>query len=163
MRKRRPPAPVPAPHDSLIKYVFSQRKHAIGLLRAVLPRDVAATLSWKTLALEKGSFVDHALRHRHTDLLFSTRQGAGKAYLYTLVEQQRDVEALMMFRGGMYMWRVWDQLVRDQPDLRKLPPIMLIVIHHSDTGWTAATASRISSRPTSRRAPRSCPSCRTSR
>ncbi len=65
---RHRPTPVPQPHDSLFKYVFSQREHATGLLKAVLPPDVTAAVAWDTLALQKGSFVDRALRSRHSDL-----------------------------------------------------------------------------------------------
>src|SRR5512140_1913349 len=94
------------PHDGLFKYAFSQREHAAGLLRAILPPDVIAALAWDTLKLEPGSFVDDALRARHTDLLFSVRQGAAEVYLYTLIEHQRDVDPLLVFRGGVYMVRV---------------------------------------------------------
>ena len=46
----------------------------------------------------------------------------------------------MIFRMGVYMMRRWEQFVRDHPDTKELPPIFPLLIHHSDTGWTAATA-----------------------
>ena len=60
-----------SPHDALFKWVFSQRQHAIGLLKAALPEAVVKAVRWKTLRLERGSFVDPALRTdpdtRHVD------------------------------------------------------------------------------------------------
>ncbi|AUX42796.1 transposase [Sorangium cellulosum] len=129
-----------SPHDALFKWTFSQREHAVGLLKAALPPPVVAAVRWGTLRVEKGSFVDRALRSRHGDLVLSARMGKGRVYFYTLVEQQREVEPLMVFRMGLYMMRLWEQLVRDQPGLKQLPPVLPLLIHHSDTGWTAARA-----------------------
>ena len=140
MPKPRRPDPLPQPHDALFKWAFSQREHAIGLLRAALPRALSAAIDWSTLRLEQGSFVDRALRHRHGDLVFSARIRRKTVFFHALVEQQRDVEPLMVFRMGVYMMRLWEQLVRDDPALKELPPIIPIVVHHSEAGWTAATA-----------------------
>ncbi len=129
-----------SPHDSLFRWTFSQRDHATGLLRAALPEAVVKAVRWSTLRVEEGSFVDPALRSRHSDLVLSARMGAGRVYFYILIEQQREVEALMVFRMGVYMMRLWEQIVRDQPGLQSLPPVMPILVHHSNTGWTAATS-----------------------
>ncbi len=134
------PGRVAKPHDSLVKFVFSQREHAVGLLKTLLPAEVAAAFDWASLKLETGSSVDRALRHRHSDLLFSGLLGGQKTYFYTVVEPQHDVEALMILRGGIYMMRLWEHLVRDQRKLRKIPPILLLVIHHGPSRWTAATS-----------------------
>ncbi len=127
------------PHDALFKWTFSQREHAIGLLKAALPSAVTSAVHWTSLRVEKGSFVDRALRHRHSDIVLSARMGEGRIF-YAIVEQQRDIEPLMVFRMGLYVMRLWEQSVRDRPALKMLPPIVPILLHHSDTGWTAATA-----------------------
>ncbi|MDI1444430.1 Rpn family recombination-promoting nuclease/putative transposase [Polyangium sp. 6x1] len=140
MPKPRRRVPLPQPHDALFKWAFSQREHAVGLLRAALPKALSAAIDWSSLRLEQGSFVDRALRHRHGDLVFSARIRGKTVYFHALVEQQRAVEPLMVFRMGVYMFRLWEQLVRDDPALKELPPIIPIVVHHSEAGWTAATA-----------------------
>jgi Putative transposase, YhgA-like len=134
------PGELPQPHDALFKWTFSQREHAVGLLQAALPPALVAAIDWSTLRVEKGSFVDRALRSRHSDLVLSARLGDERLFFYAILEQQRDVEPLMVFRLGLYMMRLWDQLLRDHPDMKRLPPIVPILIHHSATGWTAATA-----------------------
>jgi hypothetical protein len=50
------------PHDALIKYTFSQRKHATGLLKAALAPEIVALIRWATLKLEKIHFVNRGLR-----------------------------------------------------------------------------------------------------
>ena len=128
------------PHDALFKWAFSQREHAAGLLKAALPPALIAAVDFSTLRMEKGSYVDRALRSRHSDLVLSARLFGRPIYFYALFEQQRDVEPLMVFRMGLYMMRLWEDLVRNQPEMKALPPIIPLLIHHSDTGWTAATA-----------------------
>jgi predicted transposase YdaD len=69
--------------------VFGQPEHARGALRAILPAALAEALDWSTLALQPGSFVDAALRHQHTDLLYAAawRDGS-EALVYPLFEHQ---------------------------------------------------------------------------
>src|SRR6185503_1225656 len=100
-----PRAAPPQPHDTLFKWTFSQRDHAAGLLRATLPKALVAEIDFRTLRLEKGSYVDRALRSRHSDLVFSARIRDKKLYFYVLIEQQREVQALMVLRMGIYMMR----------------------------------------------------------
>jgi hypothetical protein len=51
----------------------------------------------------------------------SARIGDRRLYLYTVVEQQRAIEKLMIFRLDVYMTRFWERLVRDRPNLVTLP------------------------------------------
>jgi hypothetical protein len=140
MPKRRHEAAVTQPHDRLVKFAFARREHAVGLLKAVLDRRIVEALSWDTLRLENRSFVSPALRGRHVDLLFSARIAGEPLYFYVLLEQQRKVEKLMILRVGAYMWEAWKDLVKDEPTRDAIPPIVPILLHHSATGWTAATS-----------------------
>jgi len=128
------------PHDKIIKRTFTQREHAVGLLKAALAPEIVALARWSTLKAEQIHFVDRRLRGRYADLLFSAQIGADRVYAHVLIEHQSTVERLMIYRMGAYMWRRWEKLVRDEPARESLPVIIPIVIHHSDTGWTAATA-----------------------
>jgi predicted transposase/invertase (TIGR01784 family) len=142
------------PHDALFNWTFSQREHAMGLLKAAVPPALAAAVDFRTLRLEKGSFVDKALRSRHSDLVFSARLGGTVTYIYMLVEHERDVEAVMVFRMALYIMSLWAQLVREKPRLKKLPPIIPILMHHSDTGEGGKRALPKRRAPTEKRAPR---------
>lgn len=130
------------PHDALVRWAFTQREHAIGLLKAALPADVVSAVDWGTVRVVKDSFVDDALRSRYSDVIIEARlrAGGGPIFFYTLIEHQRDVEPLMVFRVLTYLVRLWDRLLRDKRVTRELPPILPVVIHHSERGWTAAVA-----------------------
>jgi predicted transposase YdaD len=128
------------PHDGLVKYAFSKREHAEGLLKAILDPAVVALVDWTTLELMKDSFIDRALLRRHADLLLSAWMGDRKVLFYVLIEHQRRVEALMIFRIAQYMMRIWDKLLRDEPDREKLPAIVPVLLSNGVTGWTAATS-----------------------
>ncbi|MFO0714458.1 MAG: Rpn family recombination-promoting nuclease/putative transposase [Sandaracinus sp.] len=72
------------PHDALFKAVFSSPEHAEAELRAVLPARLARRIDWSTLALAGGSFVDEALKERHSDLLQRPPRGQAPAPLPAL-------------------------------------------------------------------------------
>jgi putative YhgA-like transposase len=78
---------ISTPHDLLFKAVLGRPEHARGALRAVVPPMLAQELDWSTLTLRPGSFVDSALAHRHTDLLYTAAwHDGGEAFVYFLFE-----------------------------------------------------------------------------
>lgn len=96
-------------HDALFKAAFTDLDSARGELRAALGPTIAARIDWDTLEVVKGSFVDAALRYRHTDLLFSVKLDRRDARIYVLFEHQSDVDAMMPFRFLGYEVRIWEQ------------------------------------------------------
>ena len=127
------------PHDALFKYVFKQPEHAEGELRHVLPRAVTDRMDWNTLQLEEGSFVDDELRERHADLLYSVQLAGRPALLYVLLEHKSDSDPTTPLQLLVYITRIWQRFRDEHPDARKLPPIVPVVVHHSDIGWTGCT------------------------
>ncbi len=61
----------PNVHDAFFKEMLSRPEHAASILRHILPASIAARIDFATLALCAGSYVDQALKERHSDLLFS--------------------------------------------------------------------------------------------
>ena len=129
---------IPNPHDALFKVVLGQPEHARGVLRAVVPPVLAEALDWQTLTLRPGSFVDAALRHQHTDLLYSaTWRNGGEALAFLLFEHQSTppTEGLMAYRLLRYQDRIWEHWRADHPKARTLPMIIPIVMYHGTTPW----------------------------
>lgn len=126
------------PHDALFKYVFSQPEHAASELKAVLPTALAERLDWNSLELQPASFVDERLNGRQADLLFTVDCAGREAYLYVLLEHQSTSDPLMAFRLLRYLVRIWEAFLASNPGATRLPAIIPVVVHHSDTGWTAA-------------------------
>lgn len=127
------------PHDALFKAVLGQPEHARGTLRAILPAPLAEALDWSTLTLRPGSFVDAALSHQHTDLLYSVMwQGGGEALVHLLFEHQSTppTEGLMAHRLLRYQVRIWERWRTDHPKARTLPMIIPIVMYHGPVPWS---------------------------
>jgi predicted transposase/invertase (TIGR01784 family) len=126
-----------APHDALFKATFSQVERAAEELRHVLPPELLARVDLASLSLESGSFVDEALRERHTDLLFSLRLDGRDARIYLLFEHQSGPDPWMPLRLLRYMLRIWESCVAGGATL--LPVVIPVVLHHGSAGWRAPT------------------------
>jgi predicted transposase/invertase (TIGR01784 family) len=110
------------------------------MLRSVLREDLARLVDWSSLERRAGSFVNEDLREQHTDLLFSARLGRGAAYFYLLFEHQSTADRWMLLRLLEYMTRIWREHLAGHPKASGLPAIVPVVLHHSEIGWTCATA-----------------------
>jgi hypothetical protein len=151
-----------SPHDALFKATFGQPDIARSELELVLPAGVRAHLDLATLEVLPGSFVDEALQHTHTDLLYAVRarepRGAAdatdatdataaaagatdgtEALVYVVFEHQSSQDAAMPFRLLRYLVRVWERWLRDHPDARKLPIVLPVLLHHGEGRWRMAT------------------------
>jgi Putative transposase, YhgA-like len=111
-RGRKQPGGVPTPHDSVFRRIFAVPANAASQQRAVLPPELAARLDLARLAPVPGSFVDEALRWRHSDLLFTAPLDGHDAFVYVLIEHQSSDDPLMAFRVLRYVTRIWDQYKR---------------------------------------------------
>ncbi len=131
------------PHDGLVKLTFGQVEHARGELRAIVPPAVSEALHWSTLAVQPGSFVDAALAHQHTDLLYSlTWRGGRDALVYLLFEHQSapPTDGLMGRRLLRYMDRIWERWSADHSRAKRLPMIVPIVLYHGAAQWPEPVA-----------------------
>ncbi len=132
------------PHDALFKAVFGQPEHARGMLRTIVPAEVGEAIDWRVLTLCPGSFVDAALAHQHSDLLYATRWRGGQegqdALLYFLFEHQSSPPTgePMAFRLLRYQLRIWERWWADHPKARKLPAIVPMVLYHGTAQWQEA-------------------------
>ena len=61
------------PHDMMVRAVLSDLAEATSFLQTHLPQEVSQALSWSTLKLLEGSFVDEHLRERGIHLKRDSR------------------------------------------------------------------------------------------
>ncbi len=130
------------PHDALFRSVFGDPEHAGSELRSVVPPELIGHLDLDRLVRQDGTFIDDALRHRHTDVLFATTVRGRDAYLYVLLEHQSTPDPLMAFRMAGYQHRIWERHLDMYPPEaghRPLPLIIPIVIYQGRRRWTAPT------------------------
>jgi predicted transposase/invertase (TIGR01784 family) len=126
------------PHDAMFKAVLGQPEHARGMLRAIVSPPLAEALDWSTLTLRPGSFVDPALTHQHTDLLYSASwHSGGEALVRFLFEHQSSpaTDGLMAHRLLRYQVQIWERWRADHPRAKTLPAIVPIVMYHGATPW----------------------------
>lgn len=128
-----------SPHDKLFKSAFEDVNDAAAELRSVLPSSLVVRLDLRTLAPVPGTFVDEVLRGAHSDLLYTVQYGEKEALLYVLCEHKCEVDKWTLLQLLRYMVRVWEQCLAQKPTPSTLPPIIPVIVHHSETGWTAPT------------------------
>jgi predicted transposase/invertase (TIGR01784 family) len=86
----------------VFRRIFGAPENMASQLRAVLPPGLAGRLDLGRLTRVPGSFVDEALRWRHSDLLFAAPLDGRDAFVYVLVEHQSSADPLMAFRMLRY-------------------------------------------------------------
>jgi hypothetical protein len=136
-RGRKQPGGVPTPHDSVFRRIFAVPDNAASQLRAVLPPDLGDRLDLDRLAPVPGSFVDEALRWRHSDVLFTAPLDGQDAFVYVLIEHQSSDDPLMASRVLRYVTRIWDTYEREHPKARRLPAVLPLVVYQGDDHWTS--------------------------
>lgn len=126
------------PHDSLVKRIFGDREAAEAELRQVLPAALIERLDWKTLHVESGSFVDPELQHRISDLLYSIclKGSDGRIRIYVLMEHQSSPDVLMAARFLIYVGRLYEQHIRDNPRAKSVPLVIPVLLYQGPNGWT---------------------------
>ena len=133
-------------HDSMFKAVFEDPACAREHFELVIPAASRRLMDLTTLELVPGSFVDEALRARHTDLLFRARgRGADgserERLVYLLFEHQSTDQSLIVFRLLRYMTNIWDRHVatsETETQALPFPPIVAVVLYNGAQRWRAA-------------------------
>jgi hypothetical protein len=126
-------------HDKLFKTALADPKDAAMELRAVLPDALVSQIDFASLRCVPGSFVDEALRGSQADLLYTVKCTARPTLLYVLMEHKSEVDKYTLLQLLRYMVRIWDRCLAQKDPPRTLPPIIPVIVHHSEAGWTAPT------------------------
>ncbi len=125
-------------HDGIFKRAFRVPENAAGELSAVLPKEVLDAIDLDTLVLVEGDeLVNQWLDARFRDALFRASFRGVPGYIWFLVEHQSGPDKLMAFRVLEYLVHSWSQLLRLEPKRETLPPMVGVIIHHGENGWTA--------------------------
>jgi predicted transposase/invertase (TIGR01784 family) len=127
-------------HDKLFKGIFCQPAHAAELLRTSLPPALLEHVDMPSLELAPGSFVDHKMRERFTDLLYRVTLAGRQAFVYLLLEHKSTADALTAFYIARYVIDILGDYLKNHPRARILPAVVPLVVHHGAGGWSAATS-----------------------
>jgi predicted transposase/invertase (TIGR01784 family) len=121
----------------VFRRIFGVPANAASQLRALLSPDLVGRLDLGRLAPVPGSFVDEALKWRHSDVLFTAPLDGRDAFVYVLVEHQSSDDPLMAFRVLRYVTRIWDQYEREHPKARRLPAVIPLVVYQGPGRWAS--------------------------
>lgn len=125
-------------HDKLVHGVFSSVENAAALIRSALPAKLARRIDFSTLDPRPTKYTGPHLEEGHSDLLYAAELDGEPVLLYVLVEHWSSSGRFAVVRLLLYLLLTYQGICRDdKPEV--LPVIVPIVLHHSETGWTAAT------------------------
>ena len=125
------------PHDKLAKATFSDIPTAVAFLQEHLEPGLSNSIDWATLRVESGTFIAEEFAASESDLLYTATINQSKAFLYILFEHQSTDDGWIALRLLAYMVRIWEKALRADSSLKKLPPIVPIVLAQSDKLWQA--------------------------
>jgi predicted transposase YdaD len=126
------------PHDRLFKQVFGRKETAAAFLSAYLPTSVVSSADWARLELQPGSYIDSRLRHQESDLLFRLPMKGQDLFLYCLFEHQRTAEPWLHLRLLGYMVHIWQEVLKANSKLLRLPPILPLVLYQGPGRWNVS-------------------------
>lgn len=124
-------------YDKAFHRTFSEPRNAAGVLRDLVPSDLAQMIQWDTLRLASEKYVNDLLRERRSDLVYQAELAGRSLFIY-LVEHQSSVDPLMCIRLYTAIGQLWDAWRREHPDASLVPAVLPLVVYHGDSAWTAA-------------------------
>jgi predicted transposase YdaD len=129
-------------HDALFKSAFGDPGHAAVALQAILPPRVVRHIDWTSLEARHASIVDSGFKQQHGDLLFSARleSGGGEIFLWLLFEHQSSVDYWMSRRVLELSVEILQRWHAQNPEARRLPAILPVVLYHGREPWNAPTS-----------------------
>lgn len=127
------------PHDSLFRDTFGKPEHAGPLLRALLPPALAGAIDWQSLQTAPTAQVDEQQRNQQSDQLFRVQLHGRSAMIYVLFEHKTRPSRWVALQVLSYVVGVWRDLRRTRPRVKKLPPIIPVVVAFGSRRWRATT------------------------
>lgn len=136
---------VDKPHDKLVRRLLSSVTTAQDVLEAYLPDSVKAVIDLNRLERQPDTFVDAQHRQHEIDVLFKSKckNTEKEAYIWVLIEQQRDPDVWLPLRVFCYIAVIWDNFRKKMNSRAKsvqIPFIYPLIIsnaskpyHHSLT------------------------------
>jgi predicted transposase YdaD len=136
---------IQSPHDRLVNLTLQQIDAARSLIAKHLPDEVVQHLKLDTLTPVDTSLIDHNLRRRFADRLFSvevTDEMVGRfsmrtkyVYVLILIDHKSTDDSRVLIQMLGYMVRIWENaLANNQP----LVPILPWVLYNGVGPWRAA-------------------------
>jgi predicted transposase/invertase (TIGR01784 family) len=134
------------PHDALVKKAMEDIDTARELLEEYLPTEFKSLIDLSTLAIEKESYVEHHLKKKFSDMVYSVKtKNDKKAFVYCLLEHQATSDHYIALRLWRYSLLLLERYVKDKNKGKKgksktkvkLPLIMPLVLYNGKDKYSA--------------------------
>lgn len=127
---------VDKPHDKLVRRLLSNVATARDVLESYLPDSIKTLVDLDSLERQPDTFVDSQHRMKEVDVLFKVRCKNSKddAFIWVLIEQQREPDVWMPLRQFCYIGVIWDHIrksLKSRAKSNKLPFIYPLVISNA--------------------------------
>ena len=132
------------PHDKLVRRLLTNLTTVHDLLEVFLPEPIKNLINLNTLERQPDTFVDAQHRISEVDVLFKakTKNTQTEAYIWILIEQQREPDVWLPMRIFNYIGIIWEHVRKSSKsraaNSAKLPFIYPLIIsnaskpyHHS--------------------------------
>ncbi|GAB6049891.1 Rpn family recombination-promoting nuclease/putative transposase [Hydrogenophilus islandicus] len=129
-------------HDSGYKLLFAHPEMVRDLILEFVPGDWQSLIDFSTLERINASFVSDEGKARHDDMIWRVELATKPRetlYLYLLFEFQSKPDHWMALRLLVYIGLFYQELIRQNRHLRRLPPVLPIVLYNGEHRWHAAT------------------------
>ena len=127
------------PHDAFFKRALQDIPTARQLLERHLPAETLALLRLETLEYCKIDYVDKDLQKSASDVVLKVKTTRNDdAYVYLLIEQQRNPEKALPFRVLRYLVRIMEDHLR-QYQTQTLPLVIPLIIYNGDNPYPYST------------------------
>ena len=111
---------------------------ARDFLNQHLPPALLARMDLSTLEVRPETFINDALKASACDVLYVVKMDGQSAYIYLLIEHQREMRLYMPVDVFGYKHDIWMAHIKHYPGT-KLPVIIPIIFYNGETPYTAST------------------------
>ncbi len=123
------------PHDRLFKVTLSQPGAASAYLRSVLPAALCAALDFEHMEAQPTDLVGTRLQELFADVVYKIPLEGESAYVCALLEHQSTPEPMMPLRFMNAMASIWEDVLRAEPERRRVPAIIPVLVHNGVAPW----------------------------
>jgi len=126
---------IPKPHDRFFRQIWSDRSVALDFLENYLPENVLSLVDLDTLEILKDSFVEKRLREYYSDILYRVNLAGQPGFIYLLFEHKSHPYRWIHLQVQQYMLNIWNLLLKQKKNIRRLPVVLPIVVYHGKEHW----------------------------
>lgn len=104
-------------------------------LRNFIPQEITQNLNLDSLTQVEASYLDKRLREHLSDVVYHCEYGQEQVNISLLFEHKSYLTSLPWLQLLRYLLNAYDAQRRNHPKVRKLNPVIPIVVYHGEKGW----------------------------